>query len=489
MITTQNYYSTIQQTGISNLPEALRKSHEVISKMTNNGANWDTYNNNPTAKRVTDLYFKKLDEYLAANPIKEAPVKSVVKPVPRQEVLPVKEEIKSKISKSKKGKASKAAGTPIERLDDEVKFIKRYVGLDGKKKTDKQIMNFIDALQKAILERRIKKTSPYAPEIKSIQENLVRAYNKMIETKSYELTFNVAADTIEHLKTISESETPMLSVAFIKRYVGMDGRKATKEKVKGLYDQITHALEKGRITEADKYFDKLQAVKRGLFSFLNTKKPGILKIETAELNGLLSACGECQHYNHKVSAVSNGGLGVLTSLELSSQHFDTLSFQGKWHNLIGNPAQGFRILIYGNPKGGKSTLAIEFAKYLAEQHGKVLYEAIEEGFGATLQDKIHRLNATHPNLLFTDALKENLSGYDFVFIDSITKAAMNAEHIHNLHLKYPNTGFIFIAQSTKDGSYRGAKDLEHEVDTIIHVEKGTAKSYGRFNQGGQARVF
>ena len=120
------------------------------------------------------------------------------------------------------------------------------------------------------------------------------------------------------------------------------------------------------------------------------------------------------------------------------------------------------MLIYGNPKGGKSTLAIQFAKHLAEHHGKVLYEAIEEGFGATLQEKINRLNARHPNLSFTDALQGNLSAYDFVFIDSITKAGLGTEEIHNLHEKYPRIGFIFIAQSTKDGSYRGAKDVEHE---------------------------
>ena len=76
-----------------------------------------------------------------------------------------------------------------------------------------------------------------------------------------------------------------------------------------------------------------------------------------------------------------------------------------------------------------------------------------------------------------------------MFVDSITKAGLTTEQIHQMHEKFPGTKFIFIAQSTKDGSYRGAKDIEHEVDAIVHVQDGIAKSYGRFNQGGEMRVF
>jgi hypothetical protein len=37
------------------------------------------------------------------------------------------------------------------------------------------------------------------------------------------------------------------------------------------------------------------------------------------------------------------------------------------------------------------------AHYLAVHHGKVLYCAIEEGFGYTLQEKVGRLKALHPS--------------------------------------------------------------------------------------------
>lgn len=522
MITTQNYYTSIDTIGVQNLPEALKKSHELVSKVTQDGSSWETYNTNATIKRVIDLYLQKLNEYAETQPKKETPLKPMVTPERRKQIIQSKKEAKEAVKREKqaakaarkipahKEEETAPAGKPVERLEDEIKFIKRYAALDGKVKTDKQIMSFIDALQKAILERRIRKDSPYAQEIESIQENLVKAYNDMIQNRKYEAKFAIQESTLKRFREIAGSETPMLSIAFIKRYVGMDGRKATKEKVKKLYDQISTSIEKEKISEGDKYFDKLQLVQKGLFSYLHTSRPGALKIEKAELNGLLAACGAIYHTKGKKldrctdrtysdshrkpgrcsqHEGSLNGVGVMSSEDIANAHFDTMALHGKWKELIGDPAVGFRILIYGNPKGGKSTLAIEFAKHLAAHHGKVLYEAIEEGFGATLQEKINRLAATHPNLSFTDSLQEDLSGYDFVFIDSITKAGMNADDIHLLHEKYPRTGIIVIAQSTKDGSYKGARDLEHEVDVVIHVQDGIAKSYGRFNQGGEMRVF
>jgi hypothetical protein len=40
------------------------------------------------------------------------------------------------------------------------------------------------------------------------------------------------------------------------------------------------------------------------------------------------------------------------------------------------------------------------AHYLTVHHGKVLYCAIEEGFGYTLQEKVGRLKALHPSTSF-----------------------------------------------------------------------------------------
>jgi predicted ATP-dependent serine protease len=128
------------------------------------------------------------------------------------------------------------------------------------------------------------------------------------------------------------------------------------------------------------------------------------------------------------------------------------------------------------------------AHYLAQHHGKVLYCAIEEGFGYTLQEKVNRLKASHPRLFVTDRVPQNPSSFDFVFIDSVSKAGLEVEEMETLRKAHPRTSFIFIYHTTKEGRFKGSNTHAHEVDVIIQVEQGVAKGTGRFGVGGEVRV-
>ena len=94
---------------------------------------------------------------------------------------------------------------------------------------------------------------------------------------------------------------------------------------------------------------------------------------------------------------------VMSSEQLLSLEFETIGLQGRWKELIGDPSVGFSMMVFGQPKSGKSTLMLEFAQHLAENHGKTLYVAIEEGFGYTLKDKIQRVGANSNKLSFAAA--------------------------------------------------------------------------------------
>lgn len=167
--------------------------------------------------------------------------------------------------------------------------------------------------------------------------------------------------------------------------------------------------------------------------------------------------------------------------------FHTIGLKGKFRELIGDPSVGFTAMVFGQPKSGKSTLMLELAHHLATNHGKVLYAAIEEGYGYTLREKIQRVGAVHRNLVFSEQLPEKLKGYDFVFVDSVSRAGMELEDLIKLKYQNPNTSFIFIFHATKDGKFRGENNLAHEVDVIIEVEPGLAKASGRFNAGGELK--
>lgn len=71
---------------------------------------------------------------------------------------------------------------------------------------------------------------------------------------------------------------------------------------------------------------------------------------------------------------------------------------------------------------------------------------------------------------------------------SVSKAGMDVEDIDRLRKLHPETSFIFIYHTTKEGKFKGVNSHAHEVDVIIQVDKGQATSTGRFNAGGKMKI-
>ena len=391
---------------------------------------------------------------------------------------------------------------PVEKVALEVAFIKRYVGLHNKSKDKNQILSFLNSLQKAIVEKRIRKTSPYAKEISSIQGQLIKCYKQMKER----ITIKIDDKTLENYISIAGSEKAMLSVIFIKQYIGLHGKSGVKEKAQALHNRIEKALESDKIKTDDPYFDEISEIKNALKSYIGNKSKAPVITEST-LNGIMTWVANRRRkkrvakYLHKIYETEHGLRGVdegqfnsaaaqiISSTQLPAMQFKTIGLQGKYRELIGDPCEGFTAMVYGLPKSGKSTLCIDFAKYLAEHHGKVLYVAIEERFGYTLKEKFERLNAIHPNLVIAEKLPEDLSPFMFVFIDSVSKAGLTADDLARLHKQNPKTAFIYIFHTTKEGNFRGRQDFAHDVDVIIEVVNGEAKAHGRFGMGGQIQIF
>jgi hypothetical protein len=532
MLTTKNYFTEIKDIDWAAMPEALSKGHNLVVGASQ--SNWSAYNSNENIKRVVDAYFAKLGDYLKKNaPAKtskalpEKAVKTAPKQAPRLNYKGLKVEIRPVSATSSKFiiwdlktgqkfanekfdsieeakhfvdanemvlvKAAKPApeededeneATPIERIDTDVQFIKRYASMHGKVKTQAQVLNLLTGLQKAILERRIRKDSPYAKEVNLMQEQLIKAYEKMGDMAE----IKIDAKNLKRYLEIAGSQENMLSITLLKAYVSLNGKKGMKERAEKLIERMTKAVQKGKIHKSDKYAKRLNDAFETLKNFV-AGNVDTLKISRAELNGLMGIVGD-DLFGQKKSL--NGtdyeddeqGAIVVPSGELLGMDFETIGLKGKYKELIGDPSVGFSAMVYGLPKSGKSTLCLDFAKHLAEHHGKVLYCAVEEGFGYTLKEKIERLNASHPNLYITDRIPADLSPYQFVFIDSVSKAGMDVSDLEELRKQYPGVSFIFIYHTTKEGRFKGVNTHAHEVDVIIEVGKGEAKATGRFNTGG-----
>ncbi len=375
MITTKNYFDHIGRISFEKLPEEIKKAHLVIMTKTDTGKDWDIYDKEKEMKNMIDLVFQKLGEFIAA-----------------------------------KGKTLNGVSSDNKaRFTEELKIIRRFLNLHGKRKTKDEILAFIDALQRPLLAKKIRKSSFFSREIMFIQEKMVALYNRMHSWQEIKLR----DETIARMN---------IAIQLIEK---KNRGKTTKEEMK----------------------------------------------------------------NKPLSVISRDNQRMC-STDFADMKFDSIGFDGKWLQLIGDPCKGFTAMIYGKPKMGKSYLAIDFAGYLARNHGRVLYVAKEEKLDATLQKKLNDKNVAHVNLFVSDHLPDDLSTYDFIFLDSVNKLALTSKDLEQLKTKNPGKCFIYVFQTTKLGAFRGKNEFQHDVDVVIEIpEKGKAVQFGRFNQGGEVSIF
>ncbi|MDR2963476.1 MAG: DNA repair protein RadA [Bacteroidales bacterium] len=321
-------------------------------------------------------------------------------------------------------------------------FIKRFCTLDGKNSrvSREPALRILKALQKAIVEKIIRKTSPYAKEIQHIQENLI----KIIESNASE-----AIEIPEKYKEIAKSQKINPETAIIKAFIAIQGKEGVKEKAKALLV---------RTEKIDNRSAHLVAIRLALKNYIKGETE-VIVIENQTLQGLYGLAGI--DVSPKVGE-------IVSSTALLGAQFDTLRFSGKWKTLIGNPDKNFRLMMFGKPGSGKSTLSLAFAGYLSKTLGlKVLYIAAEEKFGYTLQEKIVRLDVANSNLLTTDKVPANLERFDVVFFDSVNTLGLEPEQLRKLPKQ---TACVFVFQTTKEGLFRGSQEFSHDVDCVIKVE-------------------
>jgi hypothetical protein len=531
MLNTNNYFSKAASINWDNLPEALSKGHKLVEGASQN--NWAAYNSNENIKRVVDAFFQKLNEYLDKNPssvaasskslpsktVKTAPKAAAPIATKQMNYQGLKVEIRPASKTSSKfiiwdilseqkfanesfesvnearkfinqngmvlikiieqEKEVEYETEDVELIDTDVQFIKRYAAMHGKVKSQAQILTLLHSLQKAIIERRIGKDSPYAKEIDMMQKQLISCYEKMGDMAE----IKIDSKNLKRYLEIAHSQEGMFSVALLKSYIALNGKRDVKDRSQRLFNRIKKAVEQGKITKSDKYADKLNEAYQTLKNY-NDGDSAMLNINKAQLNGLMGILGENLFQKKSLNGFDDENGMIVSSGELLAMDFQTIGLQGRYKELIGDPSVGFTAMVYGLPKSGKSTMCLDFANYLAAHHGKVLYCAIEEGFGYTLKEKIERLKAHHSNLYITDRVPENLNDFHFVFIDSVSKAGMDVNDIDSLRKMHPEVSFIFIYHTTKEGKFKGVNEHAHEVDVIVQVEKGKATSTGRFNAGG-----
>ena len=514
MMTVKKYSETIDKHGITQdkLPMSLWNSWDFVEKVSLNRSSWTAYQTSDKIKKAVDLYLeqfeKNLPQILEVHADKLTPPKKKVRPsaievkskkTVRKTARTTKPKVSAKsVAPKQKVKTARELAyekaTKVERITDDLRMIKRFVLMHDKVKTQHQIRLFLNALQKAIAEKRISKSSNYAKEIMEVQDFLIKLHGRF-RTENERIHVVIGERKRSHYLTLVGKQAELHSVKFIKSYISLQGKLISNVKAKNLYNRIAGAINKGKLSKKDRYWDEVDGIMSTLQSFVKkNQQQGELLVSSHELNGLqgiIEECG-CNEFDgiETVPNVEAPRNTIMNSTDIVNLNFEKIGFTGKWLRLIGDPSSGFTAMIFGKPKMGKSYLAVDFSGYLARNHGTVLYVAREEGIDDTLQQKLKEKNVAHPDLYVSDYLPEDLSSYDFVFLDSVNKLGLSPADLEQLKRKYPETSFIYIFQTTKLGNFRGGNEFQHDVDVVIEVpEKGKAIQFGRFNQGGETNIF
>lgn len=312
----------------------------------------------------------------------------------------------------------------------------------------------------------------------------------------------------EDMKT-SKKKNPYAGIKkeihFIHRFLEFNDKVLYKKTFEIFIDELQTAMRKKEITKKSPVAKEMLAIQDAVvfaFNSMKNAKHFVLRPSTIKrLKGIIekyeNAYDDLDEKYTKAKKKKIGLNGIETpsekimcSTDFNELQFSTIGLKDKWLEFIGDPCKGFTAMVYGKPKMGKSYLCIEFAGYLARNHGKVLYVAREEKLDATLQQKLKDKDVAHENLFVSDNLPKDLTGYDYVFIDSVNKMGLNPKHLEALKAGNPGVSFIYIFQATKGGDFRGTNEFQHDVDIVINLpERGKAVQFGRFNQGGEMNVF
>lgn len=372
-------------------------------------------------------------------------------------------------------------GEYVTVLPEEVKIIKRYIWMHGRKMSEikKSKSNnpnsVLNALQKAITEKRIRKTSKYADEIMQIQKSLVKICNGIIDGL-YGTSDKFESKNYEALKAIVDNykvgEDTKISNAYIRSQEKADKKKEAESLLKRMDKAIIPDDRKDEFSEMKKALkdyvsgktEKIEATERqlrGLYGILNNQQRGKLQ-GVDDLNA-----------DHQ---------GVVSTTDFVNARFNKMGFTGRWLSLVGDPCEDFKMMVYGSAGNGKSTFCLLFAKYLSQSLGKkVLYIASEEKFGYTLQEKIERLNVANDNFYIAERIPLDLGEYDVVFFDSVNDLGIEPDELNEIT---EGIASVAIFQCTKDGDYKGGSEFKHDSDVVIKVENMTATVDSKNRFGG-----
>lgn len=472
MITVNNYVTDVKRYGVT-IPEGFKASHEMMIEYHHElEVNGDSDAIKETAE-TANKYVKMLNMYLVKHGFvfKDKSPRMDSKTTPKDKKEVAKKSKTAKVAESKKTVEKHEPTKSVEKIPEEVAIFSQYLKFHNKSIDIDKVEAIIRRIKKAVTENVIKSTSPYKKEFNDMAKDLVDTYNSTPANKQ-SILFEIPEELRNELTHICEDIGLKSSVVLIKKFLTEYGRE-NKQKIEKLLLLTAKKMASGEVPKNDSHIKELKELKKYSEDYLAS---GHWRISQEQLNGLGSIAGisEKQLPTEKSAVVPPNK--VMNTKEFVKLHFSELVLTGKWKTFIGKPSPKFRMMIFGKPGCGKSTLGLLFGHYLASDlNKKCLYVANEEALRKTLQDKIIDLKLEHENFDVVEDIPINVGDWDYVFFDSADDLKIEPSEMKELDKKHIKTTFTTIHKVTKDGIFKGSNDWEHDCDISINVAEGIAK--------------
>lgn len=170
-----------------------------------------------------------------------------------------------------------------------------------------------------------------------------------------------------------------------------------------------------------------------------------------------------------------------------------LDFTGEWLRAVGCPELTGSWIIWGNSSNGKTSLALQVAKYMA-QFTRVDYNSLEEGLSLSMQQSIAQVGMTDVSsgfyLLDKEPMKDmkkrlrKRRSANVVIIDSLQYTGMTYNEYKLLVDEFRNKLFIFVSHA--DGAHpKGnvAKSIRYDANVKMFVENFHTIPQSRYGGG------
>ena len=178
--------------------------------------------------------------------------------------------------------------------------------------------------------------------------------------------------------------------------------------------------------------------------------------------------------------------------QLETKRLVTMPFEGEWHALMGQPERSGSWLIWGNSGNGKTSFALQLAKYLTN-FGRVAYNSLEEGISESLKRSV-RLNGLvgvkrlllldrEPINELVDRLHKPKSP-NIIIIDSLQYSGLNYREYKALRDEFRSKLIVLISHADgKEPGGRTARSVRFDANVKIYIEGYKAYAVSRYGGG------